>query len=236
MLSLGSLYLRASVFLERISAAALHRYGLVSYSQEGEDMILRRLFETQQCGFYVDVGAHHPQRFSNTYYFYRHGWSGINIDAAPGSMKLFDRLRPRDINVEAAIDKETREIPYFMFNEPALNTFDEKLAESKNKTSFRIEKTVKLRTTRLKDLLDEYLPAGQTIDFISIDVEGFDLNVLESNDWVRYRPHCIIVESLDMRLSSAADHPIFKFLAKHRYELLAKSLNSLIFAEAGWKI
>ena len=93
MHSLESFYLRASAYLERVSAAALHRYGLISYSQEGEDMILRRLFETRRRGFYVDVGAHHPRRFSNTYYFYRQGWSGINIDAAPGSMKLFDRLR-----------------------------------------------------------------------------------------------------------------------------------------------
>lgn len=236
MFSLESIRLRASAYLERVSAAVLHRYGVISYSQEGEDMILRRLFETRRGGFYVDVGAHHPQRFSNTYYFYRQGWSGINIDAAPGSMKPFDRQRSRDINVEAAIDKETRELPYFMFNESALNTFDEKLAESRNKAPYRIEKTVSLRTTRLKDLLDEYLPAGQTIDFISIDVEGFDLNVLESSDWIRYRPRCIIVESLDMRLSRAADHPVVKFLAQHRYELLAKSLNSLIFAESGWKI
>jgi len=72
-------------------------YALKSYSQEGEDMILRRLFEKQLTGFYVDVGAHHPKRFSNTYFFYKQGWHGINIDAMPGSMKLFEKIRPRDI-------------------------------------------------------------------------------------------------------------------------------------------
>src|SRR4051794_14772116 len=67
-----------------------------SYSQEGEDMILRRFFEEHGKGFYVDVGAHHPKRFSNTYSFYKQGWSGINIDAMPGSMARFRRVRPRD--------------------------------------------------------------------------------------------------------------------------------------------
>ena len=58
-----------------------------SFSQEGEDLVLARIFEGKKNGFYVDIGAHHPTRFSNTHYFYRRGWSGINIDAMPGSMK-----------------------------------------------------------------------------------------------------------------------------------------------------
>src|SRR5690349_18351333 len=74
-----------------------------SYSQEGEDMVLRRVFEHKAHGFYVDVGAHHPMRFSNTYFFYRRGWRGINIDARPGSKREFDRARPRDINVECGV-------------------------------------------------------------------------------------------------------------------------------------
>jgi hypothetical protein len=60
-----------------------------SYSQEGEDMVLYRTFETVKEGFYVDVGAHHPDRFSNTYKFYKQGWRGINIDAMPGGMDPF---------------------------------------------------------------------------------------------------------------------------------------------------
>ncbi len=78
----------------------LSEYAIKSYSQEGEDMILARLFENQQNGFYIDVGAHHPQRFSNTYFFYKKGWRGINVDAMLGSMKLFNKIRSRDINIE----------------------------------------------------------------------------------------------------------------------------------------
>lgn len=81
------------------------KYHTKSYAQEGEDMILHRIFERQSVGFYVDVGAHHPFRFSNTYLFYQKGWRGINIDAMPNSMRLFNRFRPRDINLECGISK-----------------------------------------------------------------------------------------------------------------------------------
>src|SRR5829696_7661265 len=78
-------------------------YSRKSYSQEGEDLILERIFLEQKKGFYVDVGAHHPKRFSNTFLFYKLGWFGINIDAMPGSMSAFESARPRDINLEVAI-------------------------------------------------------------------------------------------------------------------------------------
>ena len=107
-------------------------YARKSYSQEGEDMILRRLFEKQKTGFYVDVGAHHPKRFSNTLFFYKKGWHGINIDAMPNSMSLFDKIRPRDINLEVPISEKKQKLKYYMFNEPALNGFSKELAEKRD--------------------------------------------------------------------------------------------------------
>lgn len=73
------------------------------YSQEGEDMVLRKIFKNQKKGFYVDIGAHHPKRFSNTHLLYKKGWKGINIDVTPGSIKLFNQLRPRDTNLELGV-------------------------------------------------------------------------------------------------------------------------------------
>ena len=72
----------------------------ICYSQNGEDLILNRFLENKKNGFYIDIGAHHPIRFSNTYLFYKKGWRGINIDAMPGSMDLFNKIRSRDINIE----------------------------------------------------------------------------------------------------------------------------------------
>jgi len=94
-----------------------------SFSQEGEDIILSRLFNDKKNGFYVDVGAHHPFRFSNTYKFYEKGWSGINIEPNPEDFHLFSKYRNRDININAGVGSNDGTLTYFMFNEPALNTF-----------------------------------------------------------------------------------------------------------------
>jgi hypothetical protein len=79
-------------------------FAIRSYSQEGEDRVLAHVLDIgrRDPGFYVDVGAHHPQRFSNTYAFYLAGWRGLNIEPRPGSLSLFQRLRPRDINLNLA--------------------------------------------------------------------------------------------------------------------------------------
>ena len=108
-----------TAYLRRELAMRFDWHAQRSYSLEGEDMILRRVFEWKMDGFYVDVGAHHPMRYSNTYFFYKRGWSGLNIDATPGSMRLFRKWRPRDINVELAIGKEHTVMRFFEFNDPA---------------------------------------------------------------------------------------------------------------------
>ncbi|HWR59941.1 MAG TPA: FkbM family methyltransferase, partial [Thermodesulfovibrionales bacterium] len=108
------------ILRQRLSLSGFRTW---SYSQEGEDLILRRIFSNITNGFYVDIGAHHPKRFSNTYLFYRQGWCGINIDAMPGSMKLFNKFRPRDINLEFAVANGNNKMTYYEFNLPALNSF-----------------------------------------------------------------------------------------------------------------
>src|SRR5687767_14463398 len=78
-----------------------------SFSSAGEDMILRHIISSdKRDGFYVDVEAYHPTHQSNTYFFYLYGWRGINIEARPGSRKLFDKVRPRDINLEMGVSAE----------------------------------------------------------------------------------------------------------------------------------
>jgi FkbM family methyltransferase len=169
---------------------------LESYAQEGEDMVLRRFLEGRATpGFFVDVGAHHPVRFSNTYFFYKQGWRGINIDAMPGSMEPFKKVRPRDINIEAAVAQESRELTYSIFNDPALNGFDAELSETRDKLAgYHIVQRVKIQTQTLAQILEQNLPAGTKIDFLTVDVEGFDLQVLASNDWTRFRPELVLAE------------------------------------------
>jgi len=204
-------------------------YALKSYSQEGEDMILRRIFEKKSVGFYIDVGAHHPKRFSNTYFFYKKGWYGINIDAMPGSMSAFKKDRLRDINIEVPISIDEKNMTYYVFNEPALNGFDARLSREREaqNNSNKIIQSIDLRTKRLDQVLDEYLPLGKVIDFLSIDVEGLDFEVLQSNDWTKYKP-----EVIGSTLDSVVDSEVTKFLSQRGYLIYAKAVNTVIYKRA----
>lgn len=206
-------------------------YSLTSYSQEGEDMILRRIFETVEKGFYIDVGAHHPKRFSNTYFFYKKGWSGINIDATPGSMNLFKRIRPRDINIEAAIAKDKKELTFFIFNEPALNSFDAKLSHFRNTSRYHVIGHEQILTITLEEVLKQSLAEQQKINFLTIDVEGYDLEVLESNNWQMFRPEYILVECLGINLNQLEDNQVYNFLCTKKYNIFAKTFNTMIFKD-----
>ena len=200
------------------------------YGQDGEDLILNRLLDGQALGFYVDVGAHHPVRFSNTYLFYQRGWRGINIDAMPGSMKKFNKVRPRDINIKCGVAGKAGKLMYHRFNEPALNTFDAAEAEHKNKPPYQMIETVEVAVERLDALLVRYLPAGQQIDFLSVDVEGKDEEVLRSNDWSRYRPRFILAETLRTDMLSLGECPVVQFLRSVGYKPVGKAYNTSFFA------
>jgi FkbM family methyltransferase len=206
-------------------------YAKESYSQEGEDMILERFLEFQPIGFYVDIGAHHPLKFSNTYRLYRRGWRGLNVDANPGSMKPFRKIRPRDINVEAAVSSTQQELKYYIFNEPALNTFKKDLAlQYASEEHFSIIKEIDITTLPLAQLLDQYMPAGTKIDLLTIDVEGLDYDVLRSNDWSRYTPEFILVECLGSSVpDSASADPVTQLLTEHHYAIVARTMNTVFF-------
>ncbi|HEX4024658.1 MAG TPA: FkbM family methyltransferase [Steroidobacteraceae bacterium] len=190
-------------------------------------MILLRYFEGKRSGTFVDVGAHHPYRFSNTYLFYRRGWRGINIDAMPGSMKAFRRHRPEDINIESAVGLEASVATYFMFNEPALNTFDENLATERQHPPWQMIGTEQLRVKPLATILAEAIPSTNEIDFLSIDVEGKDFDVLRSNDWDRFRPTIVLVEVHAREIDSAAATPSITFLKSLQYKMIAKTFNTV---------
>jgi len=202
-----------------------------SWSQEGEDQILRRLFEQQSTGFYVDVGAHHPKRFSNTYLFYRRGWSGINIDAMPGSMQFFRAIRPRDINLELGVGLDVGEKEYYIFNEPALNGFSKQLSMERESGHgiYKIIDVKKIKVEPLERILDSNLKYGQIIDFLSVDVEGLDFEVLKSNNWCKYRPQYVLVEILRSSLQDVAQNEISRFMQGHGYEVYAKCVNTVFF-------
>lgn len=224
---LRRLYLRINRLL---FGAPAPTYFLESYSQEGEDLVLNRLFGDKTAGFYVDVGAHHPKRFSNTFFFYQRGWRGINIDAMPNSMTIFNQERPFDINLEIAIMGEQGLSTYYQFNEPALNGFSESISLGRDGLrDYKIINRTTISGMPLSDVLDKNMPSNTSIDFLTIDVEGLDFDVLKSNDWSRFRPKVILIEILASNLDSLLSDPISTYLLGMDYRLYAKTLNTVFF-------
>lgn len=201
-----------------------------SYSQEGEDVLLTNYLNSKKSGFYVDVGAYHPFRFSNTYMFYKKGWRGINIDATPGSMALFNKDRPRDINLEVAISNRKQKIDYFVFDEPALNSFSGRLSKQRDRqTKYKIKKTVTLKTKKLSEVLDKYVPQNTNIDFMSVDVEGYEYQVLTSNNWERYHPKYLLVEVLETELEGIQRNMVHKYLKKQNYSIIGFTGRTVVY-------
>ena len=206
-------------------------YAIRSYSQEGEDLILLRLLHDVPAALYVDVGAHHPYRFSNTALLHERGWKGINIDALPGSMRAFERFRPSDINLEIGIGRERAQLQYHVFDEPALNTFDATLAAERRAIGWREIGTRTIECFPLAEVLEQELMklGTRTIGLLSVDVEGLDLDVLRSNDWSRFRPGIIVVEVLSADVASILASAVTRYLQEVGYRPYAKLVSSTIF-------
>ncbi len=195
-------------------------------------MILKSFYETRKGykGFYVDVGAHHPVRYSNTYYFYNKGWKGINIEPTPTAIRPFKILRSRDTNLNIGVATHPGNLTFYCFNEPALNTFSEDVAlgvDGKD-NKYKITKRVKIEVLPLRDILNTHVPDGVKIDFLTVDVEGLDFDVLKSNDWDKFSPEYLLVEG-HIDFEDVFSYDIYQYLKERNYKLVAKTLRTLIF-------
>jgi FkbM family methyltransferase len=204
----------------------------IAYSQEGEDLLLERMLFGQNTGFYVDIGAHHPTRFSNTYRLYQKGWHGLVVDPLPGTRLAFKRHRPRDCCVEVGVSEIEGKLTYHQFNDPALNTFSTEIAAAHiAKGTYRLVEQIEVPTLRLDTILANSLPHLSSIDLMSIDVEGFDLQVLRSNDWQKWRPATLLAECLCSSMTSIFDmsDPVSRFLRDKGYIPVSKLKNTVFF-------
>ncbi len=197
------------------------------FSQEGEDVLLSRVFDKKQTpGFYIDIGAHHPLTLSNTYFFYLKGWRGINIDAKPGTKALFDKHRPEDINIESGISNKDGLMDYYIFEESAYNSFDSAYVSQISNKSKLIE-TKKTKVTTLNAVLSKY--NVKEIDFLSLDVEGSELNVLQSFDLNTFKPKVFVVEDHSFLIDQPDKSPIYRFMQSKNYMLFAKLFYSTFY-------
>ncbi len=167
---------------------------LQSHSQFQEDLLIDVLLRSKDKGFYVDVGANDPTFNSNTKRFYDRGWSGINIEPGAGPYKELCKARARDINLNLGVGSTVGTLTFYdIANDSTISSFDFDAAQRMS-TFFGFPITpTPVSVKPLRDILAEHA-SGRAIDFLSVDAEGVDLDVLQSNDWKTYRPSLVLVE------------------------------------------
>ena len=165
-----------------------------TYSNWGLDILADDFFKNKKKGVYIDVGCHQPFLNNNTYKLYKRGWVGINIDLDFNTIEMFNFFRKKDLNIQTAVsDKEEEKDLFFFHNRSAINT----LSADNGSNAREIRK---IKTKSLNDIIENSIFKNQKINFVSIDVEGFELNVLKGFNLNKYKPDLIMIEFIDTKI------------------------------------
>jgi len=204
-----------------------------SYSLFEEDLFIQNYFKNRLKGFYIDVGCYHPLDGNNTHLLHTKGWNGINLDINFYSIELFNFLRKKDINIHSGISKKKDKLTMYYRKEiNMLNTLDKKIAKIHFRNGFK-KRNVQVNT--LNFFINKYFRKLETIDFLNIDAEGGELNVLKSLNFKQYKPQLICIEihnskkMYDTNYDYLKSNNIYKYLINRRYKVVWKKKYSFIF-------
>ncbi len=154
------------------------------------------------------------------------------MDATPGSIRAFEKVRPRDVNVESAVSGTRGSIDFYWWAIPGnVNTASEEHARVWTRKLGRAPQITRVPAVTLEELLATHLPEGQHIDFLSVDVEGHDMDVISSNDWTKYRPELVMIESEVTADESLIAMTVTQYMMKVGYSLHAWLPPNLIFRD-----
>lgn len=167
---------------------------IISFAQYNEDLILRSLLFDVKKGFYIDIGANHPQADSVTKLFYDKGWNGINIEPIASLYNQLVQQRPKDINLAIGVgQKKSKQIFREYTDILGHSTFDKSQKEIDiHKNINHVDYEVEINT--LQNIIKKYAN-NKKIDFLKIDVEGYEYEVIVGNDWNKFRPKVLCIES-----------------------------------------
>lgn len=195
-------------------------------SQFGEDDYILDLFEKEYKGFYLDIGCYHPTKHNNTYKMYKQGWRGINVDLNQFTIDLFNFLRSKDININSAISgSEEKKEMYFIDELNTQNTLEKNHLEFLKKHHSVKDNEINIipiKTIKLDKILEQY--NFKNIDFMNIDIEGHEINVLKSLDFNKYLIKTICIEMIDHNSLSKEQNEKIKILLNQKGYLFLKKI------------
>jgi len=208
-----------------------------TYSQTGEDMIVKLLLnkiEKPNELTWLDVGAHHPTFLSNTALLYSQGKRGINIDANPILIQEFYKKRKRDINLNVAIADKSGIMDFYVMDNSVLSTLSNEEARRCEKLGHKIDKIIPTKTMTIMEIIDKFCE-GKFPDLLSLDAEGYDLEILKMIDYEKSSPKIICVENVPYNtilknyFDSMQINDLSKFLVSKNYSIIAFTLINTIF-------
>lgn len=212
----------------------------ISYSQCGEDIIVEYIFRLRgiERPTYIDIGANHPYFISNTALFYKKGSRGINIEASQKLYQLFVQYRPDDINLNVGIGASAELVDFYIMKDNTLNTFSKVEYNNLIAADKELEMVSTMKLTTVENVLQNYYN-DKCPDFLSLDVEGLDYNILQSIDFIKYSPKVICVEAAEYspKGMGARRNELVDFLvSKNYYEYANTNLNAIMVRRDFWFI
>jgi FkbM family methyltransferase len=207
----------------------------VSFSQCGEDLIARFFLPKKFQGFYVDIGANDPVYFNNTYLFYRLGWSGLCVEPNRRRCGQIKKVRGRDEILNFGSGKEKGEKDFFNFDPDTLSTFSPAEAGEFQKLGHKLLTVEKVKVVPLGEILETF-GKNRDIDLLSIDTEGLDLEILQSNNWQKFRPALVVAETAEYRKEEMVriNRPFDGYMKGLDYIKLADTYINGIYMEGGY--
>ena len=185
----------------------------------------------KKYGVYIDIGCHQPFLNNNTYRLYKRGWTGINIDLDFNSIDLFNFFRKKDYNVNVAISDKNEDVDlYFFHNRSAINTLSKV-------SGFNAKEIRKIKARTLNYIIENSPFKNQKINYLSIDVEGYEINVLNGFDLDKYKPELVVIEFINFevreyyinKIDNIMTSDIYKFMIKYDYKLINWVRDDLVF-------
>src|SRR5262245_38005653 len=203
----------------------------VSYAQRFEDLHLMGCFGASSEGFYIDIGSGHPVHDNASFAFYLAGWRGITVEPNPWLARLTRAVRPRDHHVEALVGARPGEATFYLVDEfHGFSTMIEDHARAAQAQFGKASHPIAMPVTTLRELCEKHAP--RMFDFLKVDVEGAEQDVLLNGDWQNFRPKVVVVEALAPYTLAPAWPAWEPFIAKHGYRYVwFDSLNRYYVAE-----